>query len=165
MRRLFLLLAAFLIAHPALAAEPSGCDKFAWPLEKERQLLGGAQKPLPGVALDRNAGRAVTIELQPFETAKLPSAPERKPKNKPSWAGFVQFGGAAAGIYKISLSEGAWIDVVQDAHELKPVAFTGATDCPNIRKSVKFELGPSPFTLQMSDAPSSSIAIVVTPAE
>ncbi|MFI5010966.1 MAG: hypothetical protein ACHQAY_01330 [Hyphomicrobiales bacterium] len=54
---------------------------------------------------------------------------------------------------------------MQDAHYLKPVAFTGATDCPHIRKSVKFEIGPGPFTLQVSDAPASSIAIVVTPVE
>ena len=65
----------------------------------------------------------------------------------------------------MSLSEGAWIDIIQDGHELKPLAFTGATDCANIRKSVKFELGSGPFTLQVSDAPSPSIDIVITPAD
>jgi hypothetical protein len=165
MRRLLLPLAAFFIAPPALAAEPSGCDKFAWPLEKEQRLLGEARQAPLGAALDRAAGSAAKIELQPFEAAKLPYAVERKPRNSPSWAGFMQFGEAAAGLYKISLSEGAWIDVVQDAHKLEPVAFTGATDCPHIRKSVKFELGPSSFTLQVSDAASASIAIVITPAE
>jgi hypothetical protein len=165
MRSFVLSLAAIFIAPAALAAEPSGCDKFAWPLEKERQMLSEAQEAALGSLLDRDGGRAVKIELQPLETAKLVNVPARKPKNTPSFAGYVNFGAARAGRYKISLSEGAWIDVIQDTHDLKSVAFTGATDCPNIRKSVKFELGADPFTLQVSDAPSPAIAVVVTPAE
>lgn len=166
MRFVISLLAACLIAHPAGAAEPSGCDKFAWPLEKEQDLLGKAQAAPVDIELDRNAARAVTIKLGPLESAGLPSAPERKPKRTPALAGYLQFGKAAtAGLYKLSLSEGAWIDVVQDGRYLKPTAFTGATDCPNIRKSVKFELGAAPFTLQVSDAPVTGIAVVVTPVE
>jgi hypothetical protein len=166
MRGRFLLLTLPLIASPALAAEPSGCDKFAWPLDKERQLLSEAKPALATDALDRDNGRAIRIDLQPWPTAKLPVPPERAPRKTPSWAGFVQIASASGpGRYKISLSEGAWIDIIQDAHNLKPLAFTGATDCPNIRKSVKFELGPGPFTVQVSDAPSRMIAIVITPVE
>jgi len=166
MRSSLLVLAASLIALPASAAEPSGCDKFAWPLEKERKLLGEPKAVPASDALDRNSGQAVRLELQPWPDAKLPARPEREPKKMPSWAGFARFAGASGvGRYKISLSEGAWIDVVQDANALKPLAFTGATDCSNIRKSVKFELGPGPFTLQLSDAPSPEIAIVITPGE
>ena len=29
------------IAAPVLAQEPAGCDKFKWPIEKERSLLTG----------------------------------------------------------------------------------------------------------------------------
>ena len=166
MRGRFLLLTLPLIVNPALAAEPSGCDKFAWPLDKEKQLLSEAKPALATEALDRDKGRAISIDLQPWPTAKLPVPPEREPRKTPSWAGFVQFAGASGpSRRKISLSEGAWVDIIQDAHNLKPLAFTGATDCPNIRKSVQFELGSSPFTLQVSDAPSPMIAIVITPVE
>jgi hypothetical protein len=160
-----LLIAVLFIASPALAAEPSGCDKFAWPLDGEQHLLAEAQLASLGVILDRDTVRAVRLELQSWGSARLPSAPEHEPKKTPSWAGSVQFGAAAAGLYKISLSEDAWIDVVQDAHRVKSVAFTGATDCAHIRKSVKFELGPRPFMVQVSDAPSASIAIAITPVE
>ena len=37
MMRALLLLA--LLTTPALAQEPVGCDKFKWPLDKERALL------------------------------------------------------------------------------------------------------------------------------
>lgn len=165
MRSFFLFLTAIFIAPPTFAAEPSGCDKFAWPLEKERQLLGDAKDVPAGTLINRDAGGAVWIELKPFESVELPSPPTRKPKRTPSFAGFVKFAAGGNGRYKISLSEGAWIDVVQEGRDLQSVAFTGATDCPNIRKSVKFELGAEPFTLEVSDAPSPDIAIVVTPAE
>ena len=45
-----------------------------------------------------------------------------------------------AGIYTVSLSAGGWIDLVQDGHSLKPKAFSGATDCDGIRKTMKYEL-------------------------
>ena len=164
-----LLIAASLLAlagAPARAAEPSGCDKFAWPLTAEQQELGAA-KPAPADAeIDRNAGKALTLALQPLASAKLPLEPERRPKTTPALAGFVRFAAAgASGLYKVSLSEGAWIDVVQDGKRLKPTAFTGATDCPNIRKSVKFEIGAAPFVVQVSGAPSDHIGVVLTPAQ
>jgi hypothetical protein len=166
MRHLLPLAGALLLAAtPVRAAEPSGCDKFAWPLTAEQRLLGEPQAAQAG-DLDRDAAKAVTVKLLPLAEAALPMAPERPPQKTPALAGFLRFGkGAAGGLYKVSLSEGAWIDVVQDGHYLKPVAFTGATDCPHIRKSVKFEIGPDPFALQVSGAPASGIAVVVTPVE
>jgi hypothetical protein len=165
MRQIIPLIGASLIAWPALAAEPSGCDKFAWPLTNEQRLLGEAQAPAQGAEVDRDAGKALTVKLAPLAEAGLPMAPERKPK-EPALAGYLQFGKAASGHpYKVSLSEGAWIDLIQEGHYLKPTAFTGATDCPHIRKSVKFEIGPAPFTLQLSGAPATGIAVVLTPIE
>ena len=112
------------------------------------------------------AGKSLTLALQPLASAKLPLEPERRPKTTPALAGFVRFAAAgASGLYKVSLSEGAWIDVVQDGKRLKPTAFTGATDCPNIRKSVKFEIGAAPFVVQVSGAPSDHIGVVLTPAQ
>jgi hypothetical protein len=151
-------------AAPAHAAESSGCDKFAWPLNAEQRLLGEAQAASSG-ELDRDAAKAVSVKLSPLAEAALPMAPERPPQKEPALAGFLRFGKGGSHLYKVSLSEGAWIDLVQDGHYLKPTAFTGATDCPHIRKSVKFEIGPDPFVLQVSGAPASGIAIVVTPAE
>ena len=36
------LLTCCALAGPALAEEPVGCDKFTWPLDKERALLTSA---------------------------------------------------------------------------------------------------------------------------
>jgi hypothetical protein len=161
----FVAVSACLIAHSAAySAEPSGCDMFAWPLAKEQELLRQAQPgPVAGTEINRDAQQAILLKLTSIAEAKLPVPPERAPKNASSFAGFVQFDGAhTGGVYKVSLSEEAWIDVIQGGRYLKPAAFTGATDCPNIRKSVKFLIRPGPFIIQLSDAPSNNISIVVT---
>jgi hypothetical protein len=159
-------LAALVIASSAAAAEPSGCDKFAWPLAREQHLLGAPQPIQESAELDRDWGQAVSVKLLPLDAAKLPFAPERQPKKVSAFSGYLRFGKASsARAYNVTLSEGAWIDIVQDGHFLKPTAFSGATDCPHVRKSVKFEVGPAPFILQLSDVPTEAIAVVMTPAD
>jgi hypothetical protein len=107
----------------------------------------------------------ITLALQAPADAKLPSPPERAPKDG-TLAGFTSFKGAPkAGIYTISLSAGAWIDVVQDGHFLKPKGFSGATDCEGIRKTMKYELSDKPFVLQVSGSKDSSISIAILPSE
>jgi len=55
--------------------------------------------------------------------------------------------------------------VVQDGHFLKPKAFSGATDCDGIRKTMKYELAASPFVLQVSGTKEDSISIAILPSE
>jgi hypothetical protein len=99
----------------------------------------------------------------PFAEAKLPVAPERAPKSPTSFAGFVTLPTPSpGGVYKVSLSSEAWIDAVQDGHHVKSTAFSGATGCEGIRKSVKFDLAAAPFAIQFSGVPAASIRIAVT---
>src|SRR5215471_3154125 len=138
---------------PALAQEPVGCDKFKWPLDKERATLTGSD--LPKLASGSRAQWplpfATTVTLLPFSEVKLPVAPERAPKSSNTFAGFIQAPAPAqSGTYKITLSSEGWIDVVQNGERLKSIAATGATGCEGARKSVKFELAKTPFTVQFS---------------
>ena len=41
----FVLFALCVSVAPALAQEPVGCDKFKWPLDKERATLTGTDLP------------------------------------------------------------------------------------------------------------------------
>ena len=67
------------------------------------------------------------------------------------------------GTYRITLSQGAWIGVIQDGHELQSTAFSGATGCDGVRKSVKFELAAAPFIIEISGTMTHAVAVVVTP--
>ena len=153
---------------PAFAAEePSGCDKFKWPVDRERAALTAPDRAKLASGSEQAAlpSSGVTLALVAPQDAKLPSPPERAPKDG-TFAGFASFRTAPkAGLYTISLSAGAWVDVVQDGHFLKPVAFSGATDCDGIRKTMKYELSALPFVLQVSGAKDSSVSIAILPAD
>jgi hypothetical protein len=168
MRKRFFVAFALLAATPAWAAEePSGCDKFKWNIDHARAALTAPDRMKLNSGSDLTAlpATAVTIALTTPADAKLPTPPERAPKDG-TFAGFAKFTSVPkAGSYTVSLSNGAWIDLVQDGHFIKPTAFSGATDCDGIRKTVKFDLAATPFVLQISGARENSISIAVQPSE
>jgi hypothetical protein len=158
----------WLAAVPAMAAEePSGCDKFKWNIDHARAALTAPDRAKlnSGSELATLPATGVTISLVAPADAKLPTPPERAPKDG-TFAGFAKFPAVPkAGSYTVSLSNGAWLDLVQDGHFLKPTAFSGATDCHGIRKTVKFDLSATPFVLQISGVRENSLSIAVQPSE
>ena len=168
MRATFLVALLLLSAAPAWAAEePSGCDKFKWNIDHERAALTAPDrvKLVSGSELSALPSTGITLGLSAPAEAKLPSPPERAPKEG-TFAGFASLKSAPkAGLYTVSLSAGAWVDVVQDGHFLKPKAFSGATDCDGIRKTMKYEISASPLVLQISGTKEDSISIAILPSE
>jgi len=164
----FLIALLLLGAASARAAEePSGCDKFKWDITQARAALTAPDRTNlnSGSELAAVPSTGLTLALVAPGDAKLPSPPERAPKEG-TFAGFANVKAVPkAGIYTISLSEGAWVDVVQDGHFLKPKAFSGATDCDGIRKTMKYELAASPFVLQVSGAKDKALSIAILPSE
>ncbi len=155
-------------AFPAFAAEePSGCDKFKWGIERERAALTAPDrvKLVSGGELAALPATGMTLALQAPADAKLPTPPERAPKDG-TFAGFASVKNAPkAGLYTVSLSAGGWVDLVQDGHFLKPRAFSGATDCDGIRKTMKYQIGASPLVLQVSGTRENSISIAILPSD
>ena len=167
MRVLALLAGLSISATSAFAAEePSGCDKFKWPIERDRAALTAPDRVKLASGAEQAAlpSSAITLDLVARAEAKLPSPPERAPKDG-TFAGFTTVKAAKPGLYTISLSSGAWVDLVQDGQFLKPVAFSGATDCDGIGKTMKYQLSDKPFVLQVSGAKDSSMSISILPAQ
>src|SRR5258708_37331932 len=125
--------------------------------DRPKVAWGGEAAPPPASGM--------TLALVAPADAKLPTPPERAPKEG-TFAGFASIKAAPkAGLYTVSLSSGGWVDVVQDGHFLKPKAFSGATDCDGIRKTMKYELSASPLVLQVSGTKDNSISIAILPTE
>ena len=159
----FSLLVLTATAGTAFAQEPVGCDKFKWPIDKERALLGAAVAVASAGEVAKPLSGAAKLPLVPFAEAKLPTPPARLPKSPDSYAGFVRYAALPrAATYRVTLSEAAWIDVVQDGHEVKSSDHTGVLGCDGIRKSVKFNLAASPFVVEISGTTAREIAIAVT---
>jgi hypothetical protein len=148
---------------PASAAE-NGCDKFAWPLARERTLLAAADKPAvqAGQTLGAIPKGAFVLNLQSGAEAAFTKPPERKPRAEHWFGGAIRFPGLEKpGIYQVTLSEEAWIDVVQDDRYARSVGSTGRGDCPGLRKSVRLDLATAPFVLQISGVTSNSIIVAI----
>jgi hypothetical protein len=152
-----------LLAAPLAARDSSGCDKFAWSLETVQ-----AQFAAPDIAIV-SAGTELSsvptqfmLRLQPGANAKFIMPPERLPKNDNSFGGAVTFPTIERpGIYQITLSEDAWLDIIQNGQFARSVGSSGRRDCPGLRKSVRLELVKAPFTLQLSGVPSNSVKMSI----
>lgn len=157
-----LLVIALLSAAPAIAAEPSGCDKFKWPVDADRAALSATDRGTLASGATLLLEKAVTLQLKPLSEAKLPGPPERVPAEG-TFAGFVQTGLPGAGAVVVSLSDAVWVDVVQAGLTLKPIAFSGATDCDGIRKTLRFEVGAEPLTIQISGSKTDRVNLLIHP--
>ncbi len=162
MIRPVLIAMALLAAAPALAQEPVGCDKFKWPLDHERALLASPSQKLSGADLPQPLGAAVTVALVPYAEARLPALPSRTLMAADSYAGFIKAAAPKSGTYRVTLSAPAWIDVIQNGHTLQSTAFSGASGCAGIAKSVKFELAAAPFIVELSSTTAHTLTFVVT---
>jgi hypothetical protein len=165
--RAALLITLLLLGAPAYAAEePSGCDKFKWPIERERAALTAPDrlKIASGAGLNPALPVAAIVSLRPAAEANLPKTPERTPAAN-TFSGYAAFQNALPpGSYTINLSAAGWIDVVQDGQFLRSVTSSGVRGCEGIRKSVKFEIPPKPFVIQISGVEADSISIAIVPA-
>ncbi len=165
MKSLILVVVSWAITGSAFAQEPVGCDKFKWPLDKERATLNGTDLPkvVSGDRVTFPIPFGTIVALVPFADAKLPMPPERAPKSPDSFAGYFEAKAPPqAGSYKITLSAEGWIDVAQAGQAVKSTAFSGALGCEGVRKSVKFDLAAAPFTVELSGVKADSIKLAIS---
>ncbi len=152
---------AFLATQPGRAEEPQGCDKFRWPIERERAALNVEAMPQGMAGEVRTvSASAFALDLVPIAAATLPRAPERVPKPG-TFAGAVTFDAPHPGTYQVALSDAAWIDLIQGSAARKPSAFSGAGGCPGLRKVVRFDLETGTFVLQISGAAENRLRLIV----
>jgi len=162
------LIAAALIALLGPAVAEDGCEKFAWSLARERAAFAAADKATiaAGETLSALPSGALVIRLQPGPQASFAMPPERKPRTEPWHGGMVRLPALTKpGIYQITLSDDAWIDVIQNGRYARSVGSTGRGDCPGVRKSVRLDLDASPVVLQVSGVAPDTIAITIGAVE
>jgi hypothetical protein len=88
--------------------------------------------------------------------------PERKSRIENWHGGIVHLPAPPqAGVYQITLSDEAWVDVVQNGGYARSIGSTGRSDCPGLWKSIRFDVASSPIVLQISGASVEVISAVV----
>ena len=65
----------------------------------------------------------------------------------------------------VTLSDDAWIDVIQNGRYARSIGSTARGDCPCVRKSVRLDLDASPVVLQLSGVAPDTIAVTIGAVE
>ena len=159
---------SFTAARTASALDSAAWDQFAWPVKREQALFASKdlQHVASGATLDSIPDHGVTPELLPHDTVPYALAPTRQPKIANSFGGVVVISNVSkAGSYQVTASAEAWIDVIQDGKSLASTAHSGRRECPDVRKSVRFDLQTGAVTIQVSGVDSKLIKLAILPAE
>jgi hypothetical protein len=160
---------ALSVSAGARAAETGGCESFAWSVAKELAWMQAADgaATASGSKLDPTPEKAITLSLAPVSKVTFPVAPtgRRKDNAGERYGGIADFNAPAAGLYQVTLAIPGWIDVVQNGKALKPSAHSGKSDCPGVRKTVRFDLAAGPFTVELSDVTTDKINFAVRRAD
>jgi hypothetical protein len=152
-----LLLMPLGLAGPA--AGHDGCGRFGWPLTREIELFSDGYMPAVDASSWLPREGAFALILAPVNSAFYLVTPERGRDD--GFGGIVTLQWIAAGRYQVTLTDDAWIDVVQDERRLPVLASVRRTDCPGIRLSLQVELDSKPLTLQFGGAKVRRLGIVV----
>ncbi|RWA72407.1 MAG: hypothetical protein EOQ69_08365 [Mesorhizobium sp.] len=156
MKKAVISLFAILAGTSIAMAGNAGCDAFKWPVTREQALFPAAPPAQSGA--DLTVGQAMDFALVAVDAISFEVPPQHAPA-----AG--TFGATASGELQFSLSDEAWIDVVQDGHAVKSTGFSGVKTCPGIRKSVRFKLSAGPATVQFSGAKKADLKVAVLTPE
>jgi hypothetical protein len=135
---------------PALADD--GCDKFGWSVARERSWFAATNKPAiaAGAALASIPKDAFVLQLQADTNVAFTMPPERKSKAEHWFGGMIRLPAVAKPrIYQVTLSDEAWIDIVQDGRYVRSIGSTGRSDCPRAAQ-------------QLSGVTSETIAVAVS---
>ncbi len=169
---LLTLVFAFSVATSASAVErPShgtgaACDGFSWPVSNERAWFAARnlRHSASGVRLSR-IDRAVELTLKPSDKVQFFLPPQKTPRHG-SYSGDVTFFGVPrVGLYQVTISRNAEIDVFENGAPLSAVASSQATSCRGVRRSERYALAPGDLILvQISDARRPSIKVAFAQA-
>ncbi len=150
-------------------AMPGGCDSFTWDVTHELDVLGSpaksitastdGKKPAP-LDLDQH----YTVKLAPQDKVKFAVKPSKATPDADAHAGVVSFHTPKAGRYRVSLTTGHWLDLVDGKLIVVSSDFQGQRGCEKVHKIVQFELsGNKNFILQFSGRPEANLDVAITP--
>ncbi len=159
-----------LCAVPAIAAEVDGCTHFTWDVSHELAVM--KQMPQAATASAKPGAEApllqvdklYNLKLLPQGTVTYAAKPAKPTLDDSAQGGLIRFHVRQAGAYRISITSGHWVDIVDGAQLVKSRDFQGARGCDKPHKIVEFDLpGDRDLTLQFSGSTDSSVLMSITP--
>ncbi len=161
--------ASVLADEPAPSPTPGGCDGFAWDMSRELTVLSGDP-----VAIGSGDGRADNIvriapetlyrtRLSPQAQVTLAAQPGKPMLDDDAFAGLLTFQVPGDGRYRVSITSGHWIDVVDAGQIVSSLDFQGRRGCPLVHKIVEFQLPAGrDLQLQFAGGAAEEVGVVIT---
>jgi len=155
------------MAIPAAAQED--CTGFSFPVETEIAWMKAADSESveAGAKLPGLPAKAVTLKLKMTRDIALPVKSGRKKQaiGGGTYSGWFEIASLPkGGVYQISLSHDGWIDAAQNGELVQSQTFSGRPACKAVRKSVRYELGAGPLTVQVAGSPVETVKVTIREA-
>ncbi len=152
-------------APSAFGADP--CAGFRWDVSREQALFATAARSLTAgrdaaAAPAIGANHLYDLSLAPQQDVRFVVHPEKRALTDGAYAGLARMHVPAAGLYRISIDKGFWIDVVAGHETLDSRDFAGRAGCGEPRKIVVYELPAGDLVLQLSGAISPHVRVTLT---
>jgi hypothetical protein len=157
-----------LAAAVSLAHADDPCAAFTWDVHHERALFGTKPQILTGgqtVAASPTlaADQLYQVKLTAQAEVKFLEPPGRKRGDGAAFAGLVGLKVQTAGVYRVSLDQPLWVDVIANGAVVPAKDFQGRHGCDAPHKLVEFLLpAGSPITLQFSGGSVPVVKVTVT---
>lgn len=101
-------------------------------------------------------GKPIELTAEPAGRVKWAVRP-----GKPGDGAVRRFDITHAGIYRLGLSNGAWVDIVSRGKALQSVAHDHGPLCTGLRKIVDFRLARGRYTLQLAAMPAPATRVML----
>jgi hypothetical protein len=165
----FAIILMALVSADANAAEADPCSHFKWDVSREVAVMRTTPQPItaavrPGTDLPQlKVGILYTLTLAEQSAVTFAVQPAKSRSDPAARAGLVRFRVAAPGHYRISITSGHWLDVIDHAQLVDSLDFQGHTGCERPRKIVEYELPAGrDLTLQLSGSSDSPVVVAIT---
>jgi hypothetical protein len=153
-------------ASPSVAlAAGAGCDAGKWPLSAIQTHFGGTLPSLSSGDSLPALGAPVLVNLSAQGDVTFPHAPGRPAKANPAYAAVLKLGAEPAATYQITVSDGAWVDLIENGESVKQSGYVRRRDCPGVDKSIRFKTNGGPLAIQISGAYATTIKVETARAE
>ena len=143
----------------AVRAAGAGCDAGKWPLSAVQVRFGATLPALASGDALPALGASVLVNLSAQGDVAFPHAPGRTSKANPAYAAIIKLGPEPAATYQITVSDGAWVDLIENGELVKQSGYVRRKDCPGVDKSIRFKTNGGPLAIQISGAYAKTIKV------
>jgi molybdate transport system substrate-binding protein len=153
----------------ASATDTDPCTRFTWDVSRELAVM--KQTPRAVAAAVKPSAHVPQIDPEKLYEVKLAgqstvtflAKPGKPTLNDGTHAGLVRFRVGKVGRYRVSITSGHWIDIVDGTQLVRSRDFQGQRGCQRPHKIVEYELPAGrDLTLQFSGSTDTQVIVAIT---